>query len=182
MFTISREICIDAAHRVPTHGSKCFNLHGHRYKIEAVLESAQTISKGEQTGMTMDFSFIKEVLMGMIHDNCDHALLWYVHDTLIQHMLGVHGSSILTSALGPLQSDQENSGANLGMIYQASMPTGEVIQTVALNFIPTAEELAKWWFHLIENDVYDRSEGNARLKEIRVHETPNSVAVYSPDQ
>jgi len=50
MFTISRLIEIDAAHRVMTHGSKCRGLHGHRYKIEAVCgsKSGDLVKKGEE--------------------------------------------------------------------------------------------------------------------------------------
>ena len=37
-FEITREIGLDAAHRVPDHASKCFHIHGHRYTVFATVE------------------------------------------------------------------------------------------------------------------------------------------------
>ena len=54
---ISREISIDAGHRVTEHTSKCRNLHGHRYTIQAWC-SGPLFSEGEQGGMVLDFGFI----------------------------------------------------------------------------------------------------------------------------
>ena len=35
---LTRRIGIDMGHRVPDHGSKCRNPHGHRYEILATCE------------------------------------------------------------------------------------------------------------------------------------------------
>ena len=35
---ITKEIEIDAAHRVPNHKSKCRTFHGHRYRIEVGVD------------------------------------------------------------------------------------------------------------------------------------------------
>ena len=40
-FIVRRQIGIDAGHRVMTHGSKCRNMHGHRYTIEAHCQTGQ---------------------------------------------------------------------------------------------------------------------------------------------
>ena len=56
---IRRRIEIDAGHRVPHHASKCCNLHGHRYVIEALC-NGPLAEAGEQTGMVLDFGFLKE--------------------------------------------------------------------------------------------------------------------------
>jgi 6-pyruvoyl-tetrahydropterin synthase len=43
-------------------------------------------------------------------------------------------------------------------------------------FIPTAENLAKYWFELMEQIL--KNEYKIELKYIKVWETPTSVAIY----
>ena len=59
---ITREIGIDMAHRVTHHGSKCKNIHGHRYTIHAMVKGP-LFESGEQQGMVLDFGFLKEEMM-----------------------------------------------------------------------------------------------------------------------
>jgi 6-pyruvoyltetrahydropterin/6-carboxytetrahydropterin synthase len=84
-YTCTRRIEIDAAHRVPDHKSKCFNVHGHRYVIEATM-SGMVIDEGSQTGMVMDFAFLKDLMMKVIHGPCDHATIFYNEDPLYRRL------------------------------------------------------------------------------------------------
>ncbi len=77
-----RKIEIDAAHRVPHHSSKCFNVHGHRYVIEAYCSGA-ILADSNQNGMIMDFGFLKQVMTETIYDICDHATIWWEQDPLL---------------------------------------------------------------------------------------------------
>lgn len=71
---ISKEIEFDAAHRVPNHKSKCFNLHGHRYKVRATVQGPVVNVKSDpEYGMVVDFGFLKEVLAINVHDLLDHG-------------------------------------------------------------------------------------------------------------
>ena len=56
-YQITRGISIDAGHRVPHHHSKCRNIHGHRYEIQAVCRGPLQNS-GSQQGMVLDFAFL----------------------------------------------------------------------------------------------------------------------------
>lgn len=86
-YAITRRIEIDAAHRVALHGSKCANLHGHRYVIEATV-AGPLVEDGEESGMVMDFGFLKEEMVAVIHDPCDHGtILWY-HDPVLERLGG----------------------------------------------------------------------------------------------
>ncbi len=72
----TRRIEFDAAHRVMNHESKCKNLHGHRYVIEASFAA-----KGLDTlGRVIDFGVIREVLGQWIDDNWDHATVLFAQD------------------------------------------------------------------------------------------------------
>lgn len=80
-FRITREIGIDAGHRVPNHHSKCKNIHGHRYTIQATVEG-ELAESGSVEGMAggMDFGFIKEEMMKEIDEPCDHGLILWEQD------------------------------------------------------------------------------------------------------
>jgi 6-pyruvoyltetrahydropterin/6-carboxytetrahydropterin synthase len=141
LFRITREIGIDAAHRVPTHGSKCFNAHGHRYQIHATCEGA-LIEQGVQQGMVLDFGFLKDEMMQVIDTPCDHAAIFWDQDPFLH---------IFRECCGKL---------------------------VVVPFIPTAENLARYWFDGLMPRVTWRSGGAARLTQIKVFETPNCSAVF----
>lgn len=59
------QICVEtkfeAAHFIPKH-PKCGKVHGHTYKLKAVVEG-----KVKETGMVIDFGDIKEVLRQFDH-------------------------------------------------------------------------------------------------------------------
>lgn len=84
--TITRKIEFDAGHRIPNHASKCRNVHGHRYVLEATL-SGPIISSGSQEGMVSDFGIVKEIMMLKVGEPWDHAFLCWVDDTQILKML-----------------------------------------------------------------------------------------------
>ena len=149
-FTITRRIEIDAAHRVPDHGSKCFHLHGHRYVIEARC-TGTLFTEGEQKGMVLDFGFLKDIMIKHIHDPCDHGIIIYNGDLLLCSQLRIE----------PLQEQ---------------LPA--LLKVQWLQAVPTAENLARYWYCRMLNDVKERSEGFAVLTSLTVWETPNCKATY----
>lgn len=141
---ITREIAIDAAHRVPQHHSKCRNLHGHRYVIQATCEG-ELATHGSEEGMVLDFGFLKEEMVDYIDRICDHGLILWKGDPLLRLLVRAEG----------------------------------VGKLVMLDFIPTAENLAKWWFDQLKPRIEARSQGRAHLVRVRVYETPNCWADFT---
>ena len=167
LHTITRRIEIDAGHRVPDHGSKCHSLHGHRYVIEATCEGPLA-EEGEQTGMVLDFSFLKEVMVSEIHDPCDHAFIFSSHDMICRNMfIPLHGMGTVLDAV----RDRGFSA------YSREYQTGH-FRYYVVPFTPTAENLARHWYHRMRLPVSALSDCRARLVSVRVHETPNCVAEY----
>ena len=150
-FTITRKIEIDAAHRVPDHGSKCFAIHGHRYVVEATCVG-ELIDEGEQKGMVMDFGFLKQCMMETIHDTCDHGIILYKNDPVLNE------------------------------IYHPTEGTATWWKVRVLDCVPTAENLAREWYWEINaaigNFFAERGEEEyaPTLLKIRVYETPNCWA------
>lgn len=160
-FTITRRLEIDAGHRVPDHKSKCKNLHGHRYVIEATCKG-DLADKGEQRGMVMDFGFLKEEMVNGIEKVFDHALILWTKDPVLAE-LTQSGKRISTEHI--FHGVTKNEIAPFGMI-------------VVVNVVPTAENLARLWFLILHPLILNRSAGRASLSHVTVHETPNCQATY----
>lgn len=71
MATVTRIFEFDAAHRVMNERVKCFNLHGHRFKVEVTFEY---LTKGA-LGYAIDFKEIKRIVGAWIDEKLDHACL-----------------------------------------------------------------------------------------------------------
>src|SRR5436309_243728 len=68
---IRQSFTFEAAHRLPLHRGKCFNLHGHRYRFTVSLELP--IDPG--TGMTLDFADVIAVVQENVLAAWDHRNL-----------------------------------------------------------------------------------------------------------
>lgn len=171
LFEITREIGIDAAHRVPDHHSQCRHLHGHRYTIHASARGS-LITAGSQKGMVIDFGFLKAFMMEEIAAYCDHGAIVYANDEPLCKAL------VDPEFIDHCLSDTQAKGYCL-----TEGPFGKVY---LVNFIPTAENLARHWFtRLSERLAGDiRFQGatlgnvRVRLSRVRVWETPNCYADY----
>ena len=77
MGIITRAFEFDSAHRVMNEKVKCFNLHGHRFKVEMTFHYEE--KKG--LGYAIDFKEIKRVACGWIDEHLDHACILNPMDT-----------------------------------------------------------------------------------------------------
>lgn len=157
-YLITREIQLDAGHRVPNHKSKCRNVHGHRYRIQAVVEAQETVStKGSSDeDMVADFGDLKRLMTELIHDPLDHGFIVWREDRLY------------------------------GWLCNASkeIEKVEAWKVIEFPYIPTAESIAKWCFQELEPKVMAlglENESQAQLVQVNVWETPNSVASFRPN-
>ena len=167
---VRRRIEIDAGHRIMTHGSKCRNLHGHRYVVEAECEARRLHDSGEQTDMVVDFGFLKHEMMRLIDGPCDHGFIAAVADAELLALFAPEGGG--ADWLSALQAEVAAQGAAL----TSNTRMGTKLYVVP--FQPTAECLAKHWFEVLSEPVARRSDGTARLVAVRVWETPNCMAEY----
>lgn len=146
---ITKEIEIDMAHRVPNHKSKCRNLHGHRYKIEVGVDDKIIDKKWDSSEwMVIDFSDLKEIIIREIDNRFDHWAVFYKEDKILP-------------ALNLILQIQDQDQSKIHFV----------------DFIPTAENLAKYWFWLLEYPLL--KEKWIKLSFVKVFETPTSTALYS---
>lgn len=111
---ITRKIEFDAGHRIPYHESKCRNIHGHRYVLEATVIGSVTEEHNSQHGMVVDFGNLKQILMELIGDRWDHAFLVW------------GGDAMMLEALAAFPSGKDGH------------------KTVMLNDVPTVENLVRY--------------------------------------
>ena len=62
MYTLKVEGAFEAAHRVVNYPGKCDRLHGHNWKVEAVVRGTEL----DELGMLVDFKAIKNALKGVL--------------------------------------------------------------------------------------------------------------------
>ena len=108
MATITRIFEFDAAHRVMNERVKCFNLHGHRFKVEATFEYR---SKGA-LGYAIDFKEIKRIVGDWIDEKLDHACLLNPCDVLLIEMCRSNGWRTHIMGMG-LREDINPSAENI---------------------------------------------------------------------
>lgn len=171
-FRISRRIAIDAGHRIMSHGSKCRHMHGHRYEVEAWCRAADLHEDGEQTGMILDFGFLKDEMLAVIDACCDHGFIAQLADLELLRLfcpdspefeswLQVHSEAVRSQGFTLTSDTRMNS-----KLYIMADP-------------PTAEGLARHWFRRLAPKVVERSLGIATLERVRVWETPNCWAEHA---
>lgn len=70
MYTLKVEGAFEAAHRVVNYPGKCDRLHGHNWKVEALVKGTEL----DELGMLVDFKVIKNALKETL-DRFDHRFL-----------------------------------------------------------------------------------------------------------
>jgi 6-pyruvoyltetrahydropterin/6-carboxytetrahydropterin synthase len=96
--TCTRKLEFDAAHRVMLHESKCRDLHGHRYVVEATF-TAETL---DGLGRVVDFGVIKERLGQWLDSQWDHTTLLHQDDRALgENIAAVTGQKIFYLPANP---------------------------------------------------------------------------------
>lgn len=147
---ISKELQIDMGHAVTNHSSKCKHLHGHRYRIRTTVDD-KLITSGSAEGMVIDFSDLKKAMMDVLDAPYDHAFVIWEEDPRADMLQEAH--------------DLWHNDFN---------------KFHKVPFVPTAENLAKYWFALLKNEL--EAIYNIKMYQIEVWETPTSCAVYTADE
>lgn len=143
MGKITRIFEADMAHRVMHEGLKCFNLHGHRLKIEATFDFVQGEGQDATLGYAVDFKELKRVVGTFLDEFIDHACLLNPEDRELISLCKENGWRLWVMGLGKV-GDINPSAENI------------------------AEELA-----FIINTFFNKEENGIWLTNLRLYETPN---------
>jgi 6-pyruvoyltetrahydropterin/6-carboxytetrahydropterin synthase len=110
--------------------------------------------------MVMDFSFLKEVMLGRIDYICDHGMVLWEQDPWLSRF----------------KKTRRAYGKTFG--FHEEERASDQTKLVVVPFIPTAEKLAEFWFNLMFEDVKRKSQGLGELTKVEVYETPYCRAQY----
>ena len=77
MFIIRKEFKFEAGHRLSLNTSKCWNIHGHNYKVIVEVQCEDL----DEKGMIIDFGILKQIVSPVLL-RFDHSLILNENDTL----------------------------------------------------------------------------------------------------
>ena len=184
---LTRRIGIDVGHRVPDHGSKCRNPHGHRYEILATCVGPVMDQKGHQeNGMVIDFGNIKKYMMDLLDAAFDHGFVVYSGDAAMMNMyfpgrdhLAVaetyrqSWNTAIQEYLQAISSGEKTNPIVLPRtLHSEQDPNG--LKIIVVDYVPTAENLAHHMFTMLRQPIRAHYGSDViDLKHIVLYETPN---------
>lgn len=153
MTVITKEIKVHAGHIVTSQvdfvgkPGKCAQMaHGHTYRIIASVEGLVRDDEENDGGMIIDFGKLKSTMMEVIYDEADHAFYIWKDEPGLDNFISF-----------------------------SKLPGKNPKKLVVMNRIPTAENLAEYWFEKLREEL---SRQNITLLNIQVYETPTSSAIF----
>jgi len=154
MYQIEKEIEWDMGHRVPNHKSKCRNPHGHRFKAKLVFQGELITERGSSDE-------------GMLIDFSDVKTIakGFIDERLDHGFMFYKGDETMEK-------------------FFTVSALGQEFKYIKVDFIPTAENIAKYLFDKLsfmfqEASIENPNLSGLKLVKVKVWETPTSSAEYS---
>lgn len=111
--TATKEVTFDAAHRLSFHKGKCYNLHGHTYKLRLTLACEDL-----ESNMVLDFYEIKKILNEVV-DRYDHTTMLYEGDEINRKLFYTMSSLGLRVMLLHYEPTVENMAKHFMEFFQS---------------------------------------------------------------
>lgn len=106
MYGLRTESCFDAAHFLTNYNGKCENLHGHRWRVVAYIETEQLQSEGEKKDMVIDFGDFKSALKELTEE-FDHSFIVEIGSLMPETIKCLEAEEFTLSFL-PFRTTAEN--------------------------------------------------------------------------
>ena len=119
MYQLFVEEHFDAAHRLRNYQGKCENLHGHRYKVVARVET----EKLQSSGLAYDFAQLKHYLREILA-RFDHA---YLNELTPFDQIEPSCENLATTIYNELQPHLSSSPVTLASVEVWESPTTGVV-------------------------------------------------------
>ena len=110
--TATKEVTFDAAHRLSFHKGKCYNLHGHTYKLCLTLACENL-----EEDMVLDFYKIKDILNEVV-EYYDHTTMLYEGDEKNRKLFDTMSKLGLRVTLLPYEPTVENMAKHFMKFFQ----------------------------------------------------------------
>jgi 6-pyruvoyltetrahydropterin/6-carboxytetrahydropterin synthase len=153
----------------------CRHLHGHEGQIAVGLKHS-----GLKGGMVTDFkhlNWFKE----FVDDVVDHKFIIDINDPAFNRITGKNPSHVKYR-----QTVVDSASSSIGYLPLIASMTEEFTEDdevsneitesfVIVNFVPTSENLSKWFFNIVKEKM---AKFELEIAYIKFNETPKSMAVY----
>lgn len=97
---IAKDFRWEMGHRLHCHKGKCYNLHGHSYKLQIEFEG----SVDPATGMVLDYFDVKDIVAPIV-DRLDHTVaVWEKDSELIEKLKQLNSAHVIL----PFETTAEN--------------------------------------------------------------------------
>jgi 6-pyruvoyltetrahydropterin/6-carboxytetrahydropterin synthase len=114
---IAKDFRWEMAHRLQCHKGKCFNLHGHSYKLQVEFEG----NIDTATGMVLDYFNVKDIVAPIVEELDHTVIIWDKDEILIEKISELNSAHVIV----PFESTAENLVLYfLDKISNASLPKG----------------------------------------------------------
>lgn len=91
MYELKTESFFDSAHFLSDYDGKCENLHGHRWRVVAWIQTEELQREGQEKDMVVDFGDFKRALRGLTEE--------------LDHMFIVEEGSLAPETIAALESE-----------------------------------------------------------------------------
>ena len=146
----------EAAHRVPIHGGRCVNLHGHSWRCAIDVRTPHA-----DDGRVVEFGAFKSGVRSWIDQHLDHATLLGVDDPLVK-VLSLDGTRLFRFGA------DDPSAAEL-LAGDLRWPTSESL----------AEVIAAMAAAVLDSTPHALG---ARIWRVSVHQTSRKTAYWTDDE
>ena len=131
---IAKDFRWEMAHRLQCHKGKCFNLHGHSYKMQVEFEG----DVDKDTGMVIDYFDVKDIV-GPLVEELDHTTIISDKDQLLLEKISELNSN---HVIVPYETTAENLvGYFLDKIRKKKLP--ELITKIKVRVCETENSYAE---------------------------------------
>lgn len=186
MFSIDKEFEFCYGHRVHNQSlnalfsisgtCKCRRLHGHQGKVKIGLQSDDL-----RGGMVTDFNhlaWVKEIVDGVL----DHRFIMDINDPMIKMLypeVYTHADCIVNHGAYSMFDIDKLATRYNEMTEIKDIVLEKCSSLVLVNFVPTSENLCKWFYDIACNKMKEFSETEGfKIAYIEFWETPKSHCRY----
>lgn len=125
MYQLKTESSFDAAHFLTAYHGKCENLHGHRWRVVAYIQTPKLQKSGDYKDMVIDFGEFKNALRDLTEE-LDHSFI-VEEGSLMPKTLECLAEEGFTLSILPFRTTAENLARYFfGKLAAQGLPVSQV--------------------------------------------------------
>jgi 6-pyruvoyltetrahydropterin/6-carboxytetrahydropterin synthase len=136
---ITKIFSFEAAHALKDYDGPCKNIHGHSYKLWVTVSGRVN----RETGILIDFGFLKNIIYDNIISAFDHRLLLHAEDEMVKNNIGILTQNLMVLPFNP---SSENLSIHFAELITNALP--ENVKLHHLKLYETETSFTEWY----END------------------------------